>query len=42
MPLTGLQKTPYQNSPANPCIHAGFFGTLELSKKHYFSGIKTP
>jgi hypothetical protein len=34
MPLTGLQKNPSQNSRANPCIHAGFFGTLELSKKH--------
>ena len=34
MPLSSLQKNPSQNSRANPCIHAGFFCMMELSKKH--------
>src|SRR5437870_2924306 len=32
-PLTGLQKNPSQNCRVNPCIHAGFFCMMELSKK---------
>jgi hypothetical protein len=34
MSFATLQKTPSHNSCVNPCIHAEFFGTLEVSKKH--------
>jgi hypothetical protein len=36
--LIELSKKPSQNSLANPCIHAGFFYMVEVSKKHYFFG----
>src|SRR6267143_4354025 len=34
--FTSLQKNPSQNSRVNPCVHGGFFGTLEVSKKYSF------